>query len=47
LGDALGTSWFVCAELKEGDVTIVGLLSHNGGIGVDGLKEECSNFTPP
>ena len=40
LGDALDISWPACAELKDGDVTIVGFLSHNGEFGVNGLKEE-------
>ena len=40
MGNVLDISWSVCAELREGDVTIVGFLSHNGEIGVNGLKEE-------
>ena len=40
MGNAVDISWSVCAEQKDGDVTIVDFLSHNGEIGVNGLKEE-------
>lgn len=38
------TSFGLSAELKDGDITIVGFLSHKDEIGVNRLKQELFKF---